>query len=196
VPLTIRGLRAVSQPHQSQFVLYEVPDEIAARFDCASRLTPGAPTTASRSYGQHYAASFRVAGPAKDTSVALLWAKEDGYWKIVSWQVAPKPDETPAGPAPPEPKVVRIKADLALVDAAKNFLDTWLIRKDYDTAFRYLSTSSSPATTSSGVLTRRRQHPSTIPDGRSARVSNGSATGLASQASSRRSSRLPSRSTR
>ena len=46
VPLTIPGLRAVPQPHQAQFVLYDVPDDIAARFDCASRLTPGAPTKA------------------------------------------------------------------------------------------------------------------------------------------------------
>ncbi len=60
----------------------------------------------------------------------------------MSWRAAPRPDETPLPPAPPEPKVVRIKADLTLVDAAKNFLDTWFIRKDYDAAFRYLSTSS------------------------------------------------------
>ena len=37
---------------------------------------------------------------------------------------------------------MRIKADLALVQAAKDFLDTWLIRKNYDAAFRYLSTKS------------------------------------------------------
>ena len=89
VPLTIPGLRAVPQPHQAQFVLYNVPDDIAARFDCASRLTPGAPTKGSRAYGQHFGASFRIAGAGKDTSIALLWAKEDGYWKIVSWQTAP-----------------------------------------------------------------------------------------------------------
>ena len=142
VPLAIPGLRAVPQPRQGQFVLYEVPDKMAAGFDCASRLTPGAPTRASRAYGQHYAASFRVAGPGKDTSVALLWAREDGYWKIVSWFVAPKPDETPVPPAPPESKVVRIKADPTLVQAAKSFVDTWLIRKDYDAAFRVLSTKS------------------------------------------------------
>ena len=82
---------------------------------------------------------FRIAGAGSDTSIALLWAKEDGYWKIVSWHVAPKPDETPVPPAPPEPKVVRIKADLTLVHAAKAFVDTWLIRKDYDAAFRVLS---------------------------------------------------------
>jgi hypothetical protein len=47
----------------------------------------------------------------------------------VSWYVAPKPDETPAAPAPPEPTVVRIKADLTLVQAAEDFVHTWLIRK-------------------------------------------------------------------
>jgi len=142
VPLPIPRLRAVRQPRQARFVLYDVPDDMAARFDCASRLTPGAPTKASRAYGQHYASTFRVAGAANDTSVALLWAKEDGYWKIVSWHVAPKPDETPLPPAPPEPKIVRIKADVALVQAAKNFVDTWLIRKDYDASFQMLSTRS------------------------------------------------------
>ena len=61
--------------------------------------------------------------------------------KIVSWHVAPKPDETPVPPVPPESKVVRIEADLT-VRAANTFVDTWLIRKDYDAAFRYLSTNS------------------------------------------------------
>ena len=142
VALPIPGLRAVRQPHQAQFVLYDVPDDMAARFDCASRLTPGAPTKQPRAYGQHFGASFRVAGAAHDTAVALLWAKEDGYWKIVSWHVALKPDETPVPPVPPESKVVRIEADLTLVRAANTFVDTWLIRKDYDAAFRYLSANS------------------------------------------------------
>jgi hypothetical protein len=144
VPLTIPGLRVVPQPHQAQFVLYDVPDNIAARFDCASRLTPGAQTKGSSTSGRHFGATFRVAGPGKDASVALLWAREDGYWKIVSWHTEEKPDETPVPPAPPESKVVRIKADLSLVNAAKNFLDTWLIRKNYDAAFRDLSTKSYP----------------------------------------------------
>jgi len=85
---------------------------------------------------------FRVAGPATNASIALLWARESGYWKIVSWRTDPKPDVTPAPPAPPAPEVLRIKADVPLVNAAKNFVDTWLIRKDYDAAFRYLSTKS------------------------------------------------------
>jgi len=142
VPLPIPGLRAVSQPHQAQFVLYDIPDDLATRFDCASRLTPGAPTKQPRAYGHHFGSTFRIAGARSDTSIALLWAKENGYWKIVSRYVAPKPDETPAAPAPPEPSVVRIRADFTLVNAAKDFVDAWLIRKNYDAAFRYLSTRS------------------------------------------------------
>ena len=66
----------------------------------------------------------------------------------MSWYVAPKLDETPEAPAPPESKIVRITADLTLVNAAKSFVDTWLIRKDYDAAFRVLSTRSSNASAS------------------------------------------------
>ena len=114
------GLRAVPQPHQAQFVLYDVPDDLAARFDCASRLTPGAPTKRlARVRPALWCDLPHRRGQRRTRSVALLWAKEDGYWKIVSWQTAPTPDETPVPPAPPEPKVVRIKADLTLVHAAK-----------------------------------------------------------------------------
>ena len=130
-------------PHarQAQFVLYDVPDNIASRFDCETQLIPGA-AKGSRAYGQHFAATFRIAGSAKNASIALLWARQDGYWKIVSWQTEPEPDERLAPPAPPEPKVVRIKADVPLVNAAKDFVETWLVRKNYDAAFRYLSPAS------------------------------------------------------
>ncbi len=91
VPLPLPGLRAVSQSHQGQFALYEVPDDLAVRFDCATRLTPGAPTKRPRAYGQHFGSTFRVAGARNDTSIALLWAREDGYWKIVSWHSRRRP---------------------------------------------------------------------------------------------------------
>ena len=142
VPLTIPGLRTVSHAHASQFALYDVPDDLAAAFDCQRRLTPGAPAKMPRAYGHYFGTTFRVAGPRTDTSVAFMWSKEAGYWKIVSWQTALTPDETPVPPAPLEPKVVRIEPDLSLARAAKNFVETWLIRKNYDSAFLYLSRNS------------------------------------------------------
>ena len=39
-------------------------------------------------------------------------------------------------------KVVRINADPTLVQAARGFLESWLIRKDYDAAFAFLSPKS------------------------------------------------------
>jgi hypothetical protein len=36
-------------------------------------------------------------------------------------------------------KTVKIKADDTLVAAARDFLESWLLRRDYDEAFRYAS---------------------------------------------------------
>ena len=68
--------------------------------------------------------------------------REDGYWKIASWKVGSDEATTP----PPEPvaetKVARISADPTLVSAATGFLESWLVRNDYDAAFNYLSPKS------------------------------------------------------
>src|SRR4029078_8228723 len=101
-----------------------------------------APAKVSHEYGQHFGTTFRVVGSRKAPSIALLWAKEDGDWKIVSWQTEPAADATQAPPAPPTPAVVRIKADLLLVNAAKSFLESWLVRRAYAAACRSLSTRS------------------------------------------------------
>ena len=132
---------------------------------------------------QHFGTVFRIAGSRKDASIALLWAKEDGYWKIVSWQAEPEPDRTPAPPAPPEPAVVRIKADLTLVHAAKSFVDSLVdpqglrrgVSIPVDEKLRVLRPHAQDPT-------RRRRHRSTTPAGRSAPVSNASANGWASRA--------------
>ena len=47
VRLTKPGLRVVEQPHGGQFVVYSVPDDIAATLDCGSRLMPGESDDAS-----------------------------------------------------------------------------------------------------------------------------------------------------
>ncbi len=84
--LTKPGLRVVEQPHGGQFVVYSVPDDIAVTLDCGSRLMPGESTSVKRTYGNYFGTTFYVAGQ-QDVPVALLWAKDNGYWKIVSWRV-------------------------------------------------------------------------------------------------------------
>jgi len=135
------ALRVVRQPHHAQFVIYAVPDDVAASFDCESRLTLGDPKSVRRAYGNYFGASFYIDG-GQSYPVALLWAREDGYWKIVSWKVGSGDDATSTAPAAPAPKIVRVNADPTYVQSARGFLETWLIRKDYDAAFAYLSPQS------------------------------------------------------
>jgi hypothetical protein len=153
--LTKPGLRVVRQPHHAQFVVYAVPDDIATAFDCESRLTPGDPKSIKRAYGNYFGATFYVAG-RRDVPVAFLWGKENGYWKIVSWQTGATDDGRTPRPNPVvEPKIVRISADPSFVQAARGFLESWLIRKDYDAAFGISRPRATRATTSSAAKANR-----------------------------------------
>ena len=135
--------KLVQQPYHAQFVLYSLPDDVAAKMDCENLLTLGDPKTARREYGNYFGATFYVDVPGgKDSSLTLLWGKENDYWKIVSWQADPIEDDAPALSTAPDVQVVRIPADESLVAAGKDFLENWLVRKDYDAAFRYLSPES------------------------------------------------------
>ena len=137
--LVAPALRVVQQPHHAQFVVYEVPDDVAVAFECDSELAPGDPRTIRRKYGNYFGTTFNVAG-RRDTPVALLWESENDYWKIVSWRVG-LDDATARGEGAEvaEPKVARAPADPTLVAAARGFLDNWLVRHDYDAAFKYIS---------------------------------------------------------
>jgi hypothetical protein len=144
VRLARPALKVVTQPHHAQFVIYSVPDDVAAEFDCESRLTLAATTKPSRVYGRYYGATFYIDGQ-KDYSIALLWARQGGYWKIVSWQAEPATEDDPTVkydvPAVTLPRATE-KADPALVAAANSFLQSWIVRKDYDAAFKHLSPAS------------------------------------------------------
>ncbi len=145
VRLPNSALRVVNQPYHAQFVIYDVPDDIAARFDCGSRLTLGDRKTVRRRYGNYFGAIFYINAPSgKDHSLALLWKKEGGFWKIVSWKSEPAGEDTAQPDEAPAVKITRVKADATLSTAAKTFLENWLIRKDYDAAFRSLAPASYP----------------------------------------------------
>ncbi len=145
VRLTMPALKLVTQPHQSRFVIYAVPDDVAAAFDCRSRETAGDGRKIPRRYGKHFGATFYIDIPGgKAHSIALLWAEEAGYWKIVSWQAEPEGDDAPPLHQPPAvaSPPAALRADAALVDAARGFLENWLIQENYDAAFRYVSSQA------------------------------------------------------
>ena len=132
------GLRIVQQPHHAQFVIYSVREDVAMAFDCESGRMLGDPKTVGNTYGNYFGATFYVAG-RRDDPVALLWGQDAGYWKIVSWKVGSSEDTTPAPEPAPNPKAPRIRADPTLVLAAREFLEHWLVRKDYEGAFASVS---------------------------------------------------------
>jgi hypothetical protein len=141
VNLALPELRVVKQPHHAKFVVYSVPDDVAAEFDCQSRLTPGDATKTPRKYGTYYGTTF-VVSAEKDQPLALLWAKENDYWKIVSWKVGFDREERPAPAVATETAMPRLPADASLVEATHEFLDRWLVRRDFDAAMAFLSPTS------------------------------------------------------
>ena len=81
-------LKVVENKHHAQFVLYDVPTDVAASFECINRTKAVAQTAAKadRRYGEYYGSIFYIGGPVRGETVALLWAKESGYWKIISYE--------------------------------------------------------------------------------------------------------------
>ena len=126
------GLKPVNQPHSGQFVVYSVSEDQARAFECDS----AEGHKASRNFG----ATFYIKVPGAPTPVALLWAEDEGFWRIVAWQTdAGDANDTPEATMPSVPAAVKIAADPTLVNAARDFLERWLVRKDYAKAFEYLS---------------------------------------------------------
>ena len=110
-------LKPVKNRYGSQFLLFAVPNDIAAAVDCAEQNavepTP-AKKKASKDYGDYFGSAFRLkAGDSKGSTVYFLWSKEGNYWKIVALKLAdeadPKMVATAASPAiqkgPPMPRV-------------------------------------------------------------------------------------------
>jgi len=62
----------------------------------------------------------------------------------VSWKVGAPTAAGPEAEAVPVPKVAHITADPTLARAARDFLESWLIRKNYDAAFAYVAPQAYP----------------------------------------------------
>src|SRR5262245_36956617 len=81
--------RVIKQPHQAQFVLYDVREDLAEQFKCENKLNPeNVLPKASRSqdFGKYVGAVFRLkAGDKLGETVATLWTKENKRWKLISY---------------------------------------------------------------------------------------------------------------
>ena len=138
--------RMIKQPYHAQFVLYDVREDLATRFDCAAKLDPGAASAKalrSHAFGKYVGALFRIKSlNLIGETIATIWAKEGGYWKLISYDVEPEAEEykVPSlAVSPPAPSLVSVKGDSRLIRAADDFLKKWLVQGRMDQAFAYLS---------------------------------------------------------
>jgi len=154
---TTRGLRLVdpalklvNHKRPGQYSIYAVPREMADQMSCGSYTTFGAlpaarPARRNREPYESFYSTFVIVGPdGADAALGLLWQRRNGYWKIVSYQLAgegvadtmPMPDlRRPVTSV----EVPHMQADPSFVGAIERFLDAWLVRKRYDEAFATIS---------------------------------------------------------
>jgi len=144
VRLTERALKVVRQPHHARFVLYSIPDDVAQSFDCANRTTLAtkAPSRFYREYGNYFAAVLFIETPdGAGETLALLWAKQGDYWKIISYESEPATDVARLSERP-DVDVPRIAVDTEFSSTVDRFLQAWLIDGDSDAAFSYMAPES------------------------------------------------------
>jgi hypothetical protein len=112
-----------------------------------------AKAAASKAFGKYVGSVFRfkLTGQATET-VAVLWAKENGYWKILSYDLEPEfekyrvPDTTSAAAvaAAAVPALTYVAGDKDLTTSADDFFNKWFVKGKPDEAFQHLSASAYP----------------------------------------------------
>ena len=145
------GLTLVRHDAQARFVIFGVPDELAARWTCASLAQPGRrtpdpdiePGTDFEDFN-YFLSTFYIEGmPAHTGELALLWGREDGYWKVISYENDPDPTDEGSLPdireiadrAAPE----RTTGNPALTRAVGRFTEDWLVQRDVESAGQFFS---------------------------------------------------------
>jgi hypothetical protein len=146
--------KVISQPYESEFVLYDVREDLAEQMKCLNRIDPAnlSPKAVnSKSFGKYVGSVFKFKLTGIETeSVAVLWAKDNGYWKIISYDLEPEyeryrvPDTTSdaAVAAAAAPPVVYVAGDKDLTKKAGDFLNKWFVLGQPEEAFKYLSPSA------------------------------------------------------
>jgi len=142
-------LRAIAQPYQAEFSMYDVREDLAAQLDCEYRLHPeqaDLKKAASTDFGDYIGAVFRMKTPSiLGETVATLWAQDKGAWTLLAYDAEPEwgagasPESQPAQPVASEEALPVVNGDPGMKKAVKDFLEAWYLRKDAAAAFRYLS---------------------------------------------------------
>ena len=141
-------IRALDQPYRSQFTLYDVREDFAEQFNCVNRLDPSLiseKAARSTSFGKYVGAVFYLKTPKgeKGETVATLWTKQNKHWKLISYATESKAEAARLNSIS-APVAVEASAtdpgDPQLLNAAKDFLQKWFVRRRVNEAFPHFST--------------------------------------------------------
>jgi len=143
--------KVIAQPYESEFMLYDVREDLAEQMKCLNRIDPdnlSPKAVNSKSFGKYVGSVFKFKLTGQETeTVAVLWAKNNGYWKIISYDLEPEyeryrvPDTTSdaARAAAAVPPVVYVAGDKDVTRNAGDFLNKWFLLGQPAEAFKYLS---------------------------------------------------------
>jgi hypothetical protein len=84
-------LRTVEYAGEQAYTLVAVPDELASSFECEKRSKKhpyAGDDAAKKVYGNYYATMFTFRTPGEHSAaLTLLWGKDGGQWKILSYEL-------------------------------------------------------------------------------------------------------------
>jgi hypothetical protein len=143
--------KVIPQPNESEFILYDVREDLVEQMKCANQLDPSlisAKAAQSKAFGKYVGAVFKLKAPGEEgKTIAAIWAKQENYWKLISYDVDPKfepyhaPDATAAvaAAAIAVPPITYAAGDKDLTQAATDFHNEWFVQGKAPEAFQYLS---------------------------------------------------------
>lgn len=145
------SLKPVKQRYSTVFALYQVPNAVAADFECDpvrafNDYDNARVTKASGRYGRYYGSVFQLKPmQGRGDTITMLWAKDGKYWKIVAWDVEPEDSklgeipDTRRNPSSDVTAEAHAKGDPAFLQASHAFLHSWLVTDNFASAESYFS---------------------------------------------------------
>ncbi len=140
-----RGLALTSHTYNTMFSLYPLSREVAGRYTCPS---PGGYKTVELSEEKrpYYRSLFRFISPqGEGHQMSMVWAKESGYWKIVSFHAGENahqegiPDIRPTSSDQVLASPVHPTGNPELVKIVDSFVSSCFVERDFDTFMTYFS---------------------------------------------------------
>jgi hypothetical protein len=151
VPLDLRLTTLPDNEHDALFVLSEVPANRAVEFHCALRgvSVPRAYLEALRQVGDFRLSTFFLrSGAMRGATMSLLWSREAGLWRIISYEleaaVGLVPDLRSQVLEPRSRGAETLQGDPDFVGTNTEFLNAWIVEKDYTKALGFVSTKGYP----------------------------------------------------